>query len=110
MVVKPFPTQASNCILPTYVIAALLAGTVTPAPNTGEGIPSACDIAYEGLAGLFGSGPTTQRDPGTGLPYSPSPVPGYPGYDPLGVDPNAPANVNNGLGLPPNNGEGFDKI
>ena len=25
------------------------------------------------------------------------------------VDPNAPANVNNGLGLPPNNGEGFDK-
>src|SRR5262249_27003840 len=34
---------------------------------------------------------------------------GYPGFDPLSVDPTAPANVNNGLGLPPNNGEGFAK-
>jgi outer membrane receptor protein involved in Fe transport len=109
MVVKPFPTQASNCILPDYVIAALLNGTVTPAPNTGEGVPSACDIAYLGLRSNFGDGPLTYRDPGTGLDYIPNPVPGYAGYDPLSVDPNAPAGVNNGLGLPPNNGEGFDK-
>jgi iron complex outermembrane receptor protein len=109
IVVKPFPTQASNCILPDYVIAALLNGTVTPAPNTGEGVPSACDIAYQGLNAYFGSGALTYRDPGTGLDYVPNPVPGYAGYDPLSVDPTAPANVNNGLGLPPNNGEGFDK-
>ena len=24
MIVKPFPTQASNCVLPDYVVAALL--------------------------------------------------------------------------------------
>ena len=35
--------------------------------------------------------------------------PGYVGFDPVSADPNAPANVNGGLGLTPNNGEGFDK-
>jgi iron complex outermembrane recepter protein len=58
-------------------------------------------------------------DPVTRLPYTPNPSLGppqnfpdygpYPGFDPLSVDPNAPADVNRGLGLPPNNGEGFDK-
>ncbi len=32
-----------------------------------------------------------------------------PGYDPLSVDPSAPANVDDGLGLPPNDGQGFAK-
>ncbi len=41
-----------------------------------------------------------------GSAHDPGP---YPGFDPLSVDPNAPANVNNGLGLAPNNGEGFAK-
>jgi len=107
MVIKPFVTQASNCILPDYVVAAIISGTVTPAE--GEGVSSACGLAYNGLRTLYGNGPLVYRDPGTGLAYTPDPVPGYPGYDPLSVDPNAPAEVNNGLGLPPNNGEGFAK-
>jgi iron complex outermembrane recepter protein len=99
LVVKRFPTQASNCILPAYVIPALLAVT----RNTDY----ACGRSYD-----------SQLDPLTWLPYTPypnvgdggvTPPAGYPGFDPLSVDPTAPANVNNGLGLPPNNGEGFDK-
>jgi hypothetical protein len=63
---------------------------------------TACGMAY-----------SAHLDPITtnyyGQPAS-GPIPaGYPGYDPLSVDPNAPADVNNGLGLPPNNGEGFTK-
>ncbi len=110
MVVKPFVTQASNCILPVYVVAALLNQGY---PFSGQPfgdvdtVPDACGEAY-----VLG------HDPLTHLPYAQNPThldslaiipPGYPGYDPLSVDPNAPANVNNGLGLPPNNGQGFDK-
>ena len=49
MVVKPFPTQASNCILPVYVVAALLerrqsaVGGLKPGPS---GVAYACDHAY----------------------------------------------------------------
>ncbi len=99
---KPFITQASNCIFPGYVAKILLHGG-----GTSPG-PSACELAYG--AGL---------DPVTELPYVPNPTdfgfapdpvpPGYPGFDPLSVDPNAPANVNGGLGLPPNDGTGFSK-
>jgi outer membrane receptor protein involved in Fe transport len=103
MVVKPFITQSSNCILPTYVVAASLAS------NNAYLISYDCEQAYN-----------NHYDPVTYLPYTqdptvlgfgnefPIPV-GYPGFDPVSVDPTAPANVNNGLGLPPNNGEGFDK-
>jgi outer membrane receptor protein involved in Fe transport len=115
MVVKPFPTQASNCILPTYVVSILLlqpgfGGQTANAPVL------ACEHAYnEGL------------DPVTMLPYKKDPdtvgsvtdgqtkpldlPPGvtYAGFDPLSIDPNAPSDVNNGLGLPPNRGEGFAK-
>ena len=38
MVVKPFVTQASNCILPTYVVGALLA-TENNNPRGGDGRP-----------------------------------------------------------------------
>ena len=102
MVLKNFPTQASNCIVPNYVLAAIL-----EPPGTVHGIAYLCGTAY-----------TLHQDPLTDLPYVQNPSvdqssagipPGYPGYDPLSVDPNAPANVNNGLGLPPNNGEGFSK-
>jgi iron complex outermembrane receptor protein len=43
MVVKPFPTQASNCILPVYVVEAL----VEPAPGNGL-VNAACALTYSG--------------------------------------------------------------
>jgi len=108
MVVKPFVSEASNCILPTYVVAAIIQSAFYGEPNPAT---QACGYAY--FAGL---------DPVTGRTYTQSPtgksaidnntinIPaGYPGFDPLSVDSSAPANVNNGLGLPPNNGEGFAK-
>src|SRR6185437_9618833 len=95
-----FPTQASNCVLPGYVVGALLT-IFNPGP---AGVAGACDRAYR-----------QHIDPYTGLPYDPdtdivlSNRQHYFGFDPLSVDPSAPANVNNGLGLAPNNGEGFAK-
>ena len=93
MVVKPFPTQASNCILPNYVVAAMLTQqSLTSVDNDS----SACGYAYDGHV-----------DPVTELPYVPQsngrssiqlggllPIPeGYPGFNPL-----AP-NINNGEGF-----------
>jgi iron complex outermembrane recepter protein len=100
MVIKPFVTTASNCIFPKYVVAAILSS------NSNDALAQACTKAYnDGL------------DPVTSYPYVENPTatrnnflpPGYVGFDPLSVDPNAPADVNNGLGLPPNDGEGFSK-
>jgi outer membrane receptor protein involved in Fe transport len=103
VVMKPSVGQSSNCIIPEYVAAALL-----QLPGGGEGYTGVAACGYAYGAGL---------DPVTGHPYDPSTtsISGggntypYPGYDPLSVDPNAPTNVNNGLGLVPNNGEGFTK-
>jgi len=97
MVVKPFATQASNCILPKYVVAALL--TVRP-PGSANGtasVPGACLNTYQ-----------HNVDPVTGNPYKAAPIfpddyksslgledPGdYPGFDPTSA---------------PNNGEGWGK-
>ncbi len=41
IVVKPYPTQASNCILPTYVVAAIL-----QAGENGFILAEACGVAY----------------------------------------------------------------
>ena len=87
IVVKPFVTQASNCILPTYVIAASLEAGA-------PGVEDYCVLTYQ-----------AHVDPITALPYTPNPtvfngsiaafqVPGYSGFDPATA---------------PNNGEGFDK-
>jgi iron complex outermembrane receptor protein len=107
MVVKPFPTEASNCILPTYVMAALLQEQTAQFQNgvTSPG-PYACELAY-----------TYHLDPAAGYPYAPNPtgmtgnlqqytdgdnstsVPipnGYPGFNPLN-----PA-INNGEGFAKN--------
>jgi outer membrane receptor protein involved in Fe transport len=101
VLVKPFPTQASNCILPDYVVAAILLSHPASSPGTG-GINGACGWAY-----------TDQRDPVTLQPYQ---------YD---VDNGIyPLNIIGGLGpnsgktisypgfdpsTAPNNGAGFDK-
>jgi outer membrane receptor protein involved in Fe transport len=100
VVVKPFPTFASNCILPDWIFVGHgpFAGDTTPVPvsvgNVGGGTGGGCELAY--LQGV---------DPVTGLEYVPNPtvqVPSggldrrvnYPGWDPATA---------------PNNGEGFFK-
>ncbi len=65
MVVRPFITATSNCILPTYVVNELLAH---------GGLTIACTQAY-----------SENLDPVTGQPYVPNPdpskLPGYIGFD-----------------------------
>jgi outer membrane receptor protein involved in Fe transport len=97
LVLKPIVTQASNCILPTYVIAALLEN---PSSNgMGNAFTSACGFAYnlgvDPVTGLAYVADPTQVNPepgGRGFPlYIP---PNYPGFNPATV---------------PNDGEGFNK-
>jgi iron complex outermembrane receptor protein len=100
MVVKPVVTAASNCILPDYVVAALLE---EQAAKSGSGAGTeGCQVAYD-----------VHLDPITGLPYTQNPsqsaglsccfagpIPaGYPGFNPSAL-------VN---GQSNNNGEGFAK-
>ena len=88
LVVKPFITATSNCILPTDAVNELLAGT-----NPSAGVSQACFYAY--TPGFSGTS-SGLVDPVTQQPYTPSPT-GYPGY--AGFDPSTA----------PNSGEGFDK-
>ena len=98
MVVKPFVTQSSNCILPVSVVATIMkARPPVSAGNGTSSIPGSCSNAYQ--SGL---------DPVTDEPYKANPVfptdyrisldmhdPGaYPGFDPTTA---------------PNNGEGWAK-
>jgi iron complex outermembrane receptor protein len=85
IVVKPYITTASNCILPTYVVAASIeSGNPSPFYNI-------CSRAYG-----------AQTDPVTGLPYAPPPPGGYGGSVPADYPGFNPVTA-------PNNGEGFDK-
>ena len=103
--VKPFPTQSSNCVLPNYVISYMLA-------NDTFNVAFMCGLAYAG-----GVDPVTRSayiaDPP--FDYTNSPTNGYPGFDPLaGNDPNDPytgQNTYNGIdyGPAPNHGQGFYK-
>jgi iron complex outermembrane receptor protein len=109
MVVKPFPTQTSNCVLPVYVVAELLSAIEYQAYSPELGF--ACTRAYQ--AG---------QDPLTGNTYIPNPtmgvdsttLSGYPGFDPRAGTPGDPytgQNTFNGhdYGPAPNDGEGFYK-
>jgi iron complex outermembrane receptor protein len=74
LVVRPFITATSNCILPTYVVNELLAN---------GGLTVGCTQAYsEGL------------DPVTGKPYVPNPQ-GFPGY--IGFNPATAPNGGEGF-------------
>jgi iron complex outermembrane recepter protein len=105
MVVKPFVTQSSNCILPAYVVQALQEEADSNTGRSGEDPESAtafaCEEAYvqhldpatlykyqanpTGLGGLgYGGQPTAYAFP---IPA------GYPGFDPT-----QPA-INNGEGF-----------
>jgi outer membrane receptor protein involved in Fe transport len=99
MVIRPFPTQASNCILPVYVVKALLEqGNFSSGNESNGNSVIACSHAY-----------TQGLDPVTESPYSlppftigsgvsigaPTSVPSwYQGFDPATA---------------PNFGEGFEK-
>jgi len=121
LLMKPFITEASNCILPAYVVAALVTGDPGSASNEGAHQSEACGIAY-----------FQHFDPVPDQPYSSGAYPEivshagysnfiYPGFDPLAgaVDPVTGTipdlytgqNTYNGVdyGPAPNNGEGFAK-
>jgi outer membrane receptor protein involved in Fe transport len=107
VVVSPFPTFPSNCVLPAFLFAGVgghFNGSSVPdgtpelhnLGNPGGGGPGGCEYAY-----LFGLDPVTE------LPYVPNPTvaqhpqalpsnPGYPGWNPL-------------LDYGNNKGEGFFK-
>jgi outer membrane receptor protein involved in Fe transport len=82
ILVRPFPTYASSCIVPTFVFENPN-GTVGRVGGVGGGGPGACEIAY-----------TMGLDPVTAAPYVANPQgpggnlnqigshPGYPGWDP----------------------------
>ncbi len=89
MVVKPWVSQASNCILPVYVVAAVLkARPPDGAANGTASIPGVCSNAYQ-----YGLDPVTLKPYKTDGPpvfptdYGPGGItlndPGvYPGFDP----------------------------
>src|SRR6185437_13176134 len=94
IVIKPFVTQASNCILPTYVVEALLINNPHQFPDEVSGaVNNACGEAYN-----------LHYDPATKQPFGQISIPGYAGFDPL-----SPDATNEGAGPAPNNGQGFDK-
>jgi len=112
MTVKPFITQTSNCVLPTYVVNEMM--------RVGNGQPGSGAIGPITTGCLYGYG--AHIDPVTQDLYTPNPnpslLPGYPGYDPNvgGVDffgnpdPENGQNIYNGVQyLPPNQGQGFTK-
>ena len=86
MVVRPFVTGTSNCILPTDAVNEMLR---SGSPNSGgvRALTQACGNAY--IVGV---------DPVTGRPYvsnpNPTRLPGYTGFDPS---------------VAPNDGQGFAK-
>ncbi|MGE5502131.1 MAG: TonB-dependent receptor domain-containing protein, partial [Ignavibacteriales bacterium] len=96
MVVKPFVTQSSNCILPKYVVAQLLLQQ-----SSVLNVAEACSHAYSGGVDVITG--YANADPVTGLPYQPNPqttaqwepvIGNYPGFNPASA---------------PNNGAGFSK-
>jgi iron complex outermembrane receptor protein len=97
IVVKPSVTQASNCILPTYVIATDIETRSPPV------LEDFCSLAYQ-----------EHVDPVTGASYVPYPygtgLGAYPGFNPASptaTNPDPFTGIN--AGPAPNNGEGFDK-
>jgi iron complex outermembrane receptor protein len=103
IVVKPFVTQASNCVMPIYVAAAMINPIFEGVGRNAQNLAFSCGEAYN-----------SHDDPLELRTYVPDPEPGYPGFDPLAGTPGDPytgQNVDNGIdyGPAPNNGQGFDK-
>jgi len=117
ILVKPFVTQASNCLLPAYVVDYFFDPSTSsgrPGYTNNYGILYACGIAYNS-----GFDPVTNRQ------YTANPtglntanddiIPGtYGGFDPLAGTPGHPYTGQNtwkgvDYGPAPNNGAGFTK-
>jgi len=108
MVVKPFVTQASNCILPVYVVAAILTARPPAGQENGvASIPGACTNAYQ-----------DDLDPVTLEPYKTSGPPIFPtDYCQFPAQQNCGLTLNNPGAYPGfnpdqpgiNHGEGFAK-
>jgi len=117
MVVKPFVTQASNCVIPDYVVAGILYATAN------RQNPNGLFPDDGGMSGICSNAYLHHFDPLTFNSYVPNPtqfagpapmMPGYPGFDPLAGTSGHPytgQNTFNGVdyGPAPNNGEGFAK-
>jgi outer membrane receptor protein involved in Fe transport len=112
VLVKPFVTQASNCVVPAYAVGYPL----NPAFRDPWGVSSTCGQAYSShldpvTGNQYTAYPTTGTGPGGGsFPIDPS----YPGFDPLAGTPGDPyhgQNTYNGVdyGPVPNAGAGFYK-
>ncbi|HEV2561200.1 MAG TPA: TonB-dependent receptor [Rhizomicrobium sp.] len=106
MIMKPFPTEASNCIFPTYVVQALIEENRSSG-NSPDSSDFACNQAYD-----------DHVDPVTLQPYTANPTgPGGIGFPPCANSgcPNVPFQIPAGYpGFDPtqpaiNNGEGFAK-
>ena len=95
MVVKPFVTQTSNCIFPTYVVNEILSGF--RAANGGNNSTPASSVPGQDLQ-YYGDGNSVLARMCL-YTYS------------LGLDPGYQAGVDTGFdpSTAPNNGEGFDK-
>jgi len=114
VLVKPFVTQASNCVVPAYVVAYLLNPAHNNQPGLGE-IVSLCGDTYNAnvdpvTGANYTANPTTGSTPFGSYPIDPT----YPGFDPLAGTPGHPytgQNTYNGIdyGPVPNNGAGFYK-
>ena len=96
-VVRPFVTEASNCILPNYVIFTLINGNTYGGLS---GLETACGVTYGQHVDPVTGATYVATPPGyvenTHVTDPPGPNYGvqYPGFDPFTV---------------PNNGQGFDK-
>jgi len=104
VVLKPFPTQASNCVMPAYVVKYLFI-------EGGAQVSGSCGIAYTAFEDPV---PSATYTPFPGYSSNGTPVPDYPGFDPLAGTPGDPytgQNTYNGIdyGPAPNNGDGFAK-
>jgi iron complex outermembrane recepter protein len=93
VVMRPYVTQASNCVMPIYVVATLNASCEAAYSSGWDPVTRMPYSAYPNICAN-----------GDGLDPEPCDLHGYPGFDP--IDPNA---SNNGAGPAPNNGAGFDK-
>jgi len=85
MIVRPYVDETSNCILPTYVVKAVLLANSTPS-LFGTGLDGACDAAYTpngGIEAIFANGGAQTKAL----------------FAEIGFDPSTA----------PNNGEGFTK-
>jgi len=100
MVVKPWVSQASNCILPVYVVAAILKSHPPGVANGTSSIPGACSNTYQ-----------YDLDPVTGRPFKADGPPIYPtDYANNGLDMHDPgAYPGFDPASAPNNGEGWAK-